>query len=292
MKRFLSLILLAVLLLSIVPQALADEIEPISVIAKGDLSPTPTGLHHYMLICIDSWKADLTKTEGQYTDGLMLVTVDEYTPRVMLTSFVRDMLIQRPDGEYDRINNVMSKMSPNDGKLGIQMLIDTLNSHFDLRIEQFIVVDFKQVENIVDTIGGVDIPLTARERTRIQSFGTTLPTENADGTTHLKGYNAVLYMRIRKALTAAYLHADGNVYSDTQEMGRSYRDSVVLSAIAEKLKDISYQDAMKLLDVILVNTVYTNMTTDELLDAVDLAMHNTENLRYSEIKGRKEKEKS
>ena len=29
---------------------------------------------------------------------------------------------------------------------------------------------------------------------------------------------------------------------------------------------------MKLLDVILVNTVYTNMTTDDLLDALDLAM--------------------
>ncbi len=272
MKRFISLILMAVLLLSAAPQALADEPEPISVIAKEDISPTPSGLHHYMLICIDSWKADLTNTEGQFTDGMILVTVDEYAHRVMLTSFVRDMLILRPDSKFGRINNVMSKMGPNDGKLGIQMLIDTLNSHFDLRIEQFIVVDFKQVENIVDAIGGVDIPLRARERTRIQSFGTTLPAENADGTTHLKGYAAVLYMRIRKVATQEYLHADGGVYADTQEMARSYRDSIVLSAIAEKLKDITYQDAMKLLDVILVNTVYTNMTTDDLLNAVDLAM--------------------
>ncbi|MBR0229272.1 MAG: LCP family protein [Clostridia bacterium] len=272
MKRFISLILMAVLLLSAVPLALADEPDPIPVIAKEDISPTPKGLHHYMLICIDNWKADLSKPEGQFTDGLILVTVDEYAHRVMLTNFVRDMLIQRPDGKFGRINNVMSMMSPTDGKQGLQMLIDTLNSHFDLQIEKFIVVDFKQVENIVDAIGGVDIPLRSRERTRIQSFGTSLPAENPDGTTHLKGYAAVLYMRIRKVATQEYLHADGGVYADTQEMARSYRDSVVLAAIAEKLKDITYQDALKLMDVILNNLVYTNMTTDDMLNAVDLAL--------------------
>ena len=272
MKRFISLILMAVLLLSAVPLALADEPDPIPVIAKEDISPTPKGLHHYMLICIDNWKADLSKPEGQFTDGLILVTVDEYAHRVMLTNFVRDMLIQRPDGKFGRINNVMSMMSPTDGKQGLQMLIDTLNSHFDLQIEKFIVVDFKQVENIVDAIGGVDIPLRSRERTRIQSFGTSLPAENPDGTTHLKGYAAVLYMRIRKVATQEYLHADGGVYADTQEMARSYRDSVVLAAIAEKLKDITYQDALKLMDVIQNNLVYTNMTTDDMLNAVDLAL--------------------
>ena len=274
MKRFFILMLTAILLLSAVPQGLADDTpDPIPVIAKEDLSPTPKGLHHYMLICVDSWNADLTKPEDLYTDGMILVTVDENAHRVMLTIFVRDMLIQRPDGKYGRINNILRLMSPKgDGKQGIQMLIDTLNSHFDLQIEKFIVVDFKQVENIVDAIGGVDIPLRSRERTRIQSFGTSLPAENPDGTTHLKGYAAVLYMRIRKVATQEYLHADGGVYADTQEMARSYRDSVVLAAIAEKLKDITYQDALKLMDVILNNLVYTNMTTDDMLNAVDLAL--------------------
>ena len=274
MKRIFILMLTAILLLSAVPQGLADDTpDPIPVIAKEDLSPTPKGLHHYMLICVDSWNADLTKPEDLYTDGMILVTVDENAHRVMLTIFVRDMLIQRPDGKYGRINNILRLMSPKgDGKQGIQMLIDTLNSHFDLQIEKFIVVDFKQVENIVDAIGGVDIHLKSRERTRIESLGASLPPENADGTTHLKGYAAVMYMRIRKVVTAEYLHADGRTYSDTQEMGRNYRDSVVLSAIAEKLKDITPQDAMKLLDVILDNLVYTNMTTDDMLAAVDLAL--------------------
>ena len=278
MKRFLSLILTAVLLLSAMPQALAaDEPEPIPVISKEDLSPTPKGFHHYMLICTDAWDADLTKTDGLHTDGMILVTVDEYAHRVMLTSFVRDMLIQRPDGQYGRINNILSLMSPKgDGRPGIQMLVDTINSHFDLQIEKFIVVDFQQVENIIDAVGGVNITVTNREASYLKNYPisstSTTPAMGSGGTYLFSGHAAVIYMRIRKRETMEYKHADGNTYSDTQEMGRSYRDSVVLSAIAEKLKDISYQDAMKLLDVILDNMVYTNMTTDDMLAAVDLAL--------------------
>ena len=281
MKRILTLILAAILLLSILPEAFAsDDPDPIPVIAKEDLSPTPSGLHHYMLICVDSWAADLSKS-GQHTDGLMLVTVDEYAHRVMLTSFIRDMLIQRPDGKFGRINNIMDLMSPKikngiDGQQGIQMLVDTINTHFDLHIEHFIVVDFKQVENIIDAVGGVDITVTNREATYLKNYSisstSTTPAMGSGGTYHFSGHAAVIYMRIRKRETAEYLHADGTFHSDNQDFGRTYRDRVVLSSIAESLKDISYQDAMKLLDVIIANTVYTNMTTDDLLDALDLAM--------------------
>ena len=281
MKRLLTLMLAAILLLSILPEAMAsDDPDPIPVIAQEDLSPTPTGLHHYMLICVDSWAADLNKS-GQHTDGLMLVTVDEYAHRVMLTSFIRDMLIQRPDGKFGRINNIMDLMSPKikngiDGKQGIQMLVDTINTHFDLRIEKFIVVDFKQVENIIDAVGGVDITVTNREASYLKNYSisstSTTPAMGSGGTYHFSGHAAVIYMRIRKRETAEYLHADGTFHSDNQDFGRTYRDRVVLASIAESLKDISYQDALKLLDVIIANTVYTNMTTDDLLDALNLAM--------------------
>ena len=111
MKRILALFMTVLMLLSSLSPALADEPNPIPVIAKNDISPTPSGLHHYMLICVDSWAADLTKS-GSHTDGLILVTVDEFAHRVMLTSFIRDMLIQRPDGKFGRINNIMDLMSP------------------------------------------------------------------------------------------------------------------------------------------------------------------------------------
>lgn len=280
MKRLAALFLALVLLLSVIPAALADSPDPIPVIAKEDLSPTPAGMHHYMLICLDSWEGDLSK-HAQHTDGMILVTVDEYGQRVMLTSFIRDMLIQRPDGKFGRINNIVDMCSPQvkggiDGETGIRMLVDTINSHFDLQIEKFIVVDFKQVENIIDAVGGVDITVTAREASYLRNYSisstSTTPSMAGAGTYHFSGHAAVIYMRIRKRETAPYVHADGNTYSDTQDYGRTYRDRMVLSSIADSLKDITPEDAMRLLDVVIANTVYTNMSVNDLREALDLAL--------------------
>ena len=167
MKKWLSLLLALCLLISCVPLALADEEPaPIPVIPESEITPTPKGIHHYMLICMDSWATD-PKNLG-HSDGLILVSVDEYARRVMLTSFIRDMLIQRPDGDFGRLNNVMDYFGREKG--GIEALVKTINTHFDLRIEDFIVVDFQQVQNIVDAIGGVDITITSREAQYLKNY--------------------------------------------------------------------------------------------------------------------------
>lgn len=280
MKRMLSLLVLAALLFSLVPGALAEgEPNPIPVLSEEEIMPTPKGIHHYMMICVDSWAADLRKT-GNHTDGLILVTVDEYARRVMLTSFIRDMLIANPHNKsgFGRINNIMDNAitEGRTGEQGIQELVSAINSHFGLRIEKFIVVDFRQVENIINAVGGVDITVTSREANYLKNYSisrsSTTPELGGAGTYHFSGHAAVIYMRIRKIETAAYLHADGSVHSDNQDYGRTYRDRVVLSSIADSLKDISYDEAMKLLDVIIQNTVYTNMSTDDMFSALDLAM--------------------
>ena len=286
-KRMLSLFLCVTLFLSCLPTTLAaEEPNPIPVIAKEDRTPTPKGVHHYMLICVDSWDAKgsfAKKQWGNHTDGLILVTVDENANRVMLTSFIRDMLIQRPDGKFGRINNFLDVggWCNENGKTyneGFHALVETINGHFDLNIEKFIVVDFRQVENIINAVGGVDITITNREATYLKRYSisstSTTPaiSEGRGGTYHFSGHAAVIYMRIRKIETAAYEHADGKTYSDHQDYGRTYRDRMVLTSIADSLKDISYADALTLLDVILANTVYTNMTMDELMAALELAM--------------------
>lgn len=263
MKRLLSLLITLALIMGCLP-ALAEDPAPIPVIPEEDLTPTPKGIHHYMLICIDSWKTDLKKT-GNHTDGMVLVTVDEYAQRVMLTSFIRDMLIQRPDGDFGRLNNVMDYFGREKG--GIEALVKTINTHFDLRIEDFIVVDFQQVQNIVDAIGGVDITITSREAQYLKNYpisaSATTPALSGAGTYHFSGYAAVIYMRMRKV---------ANIEGETQDVGRTRRARIVLTSIADSLKDISYDQALALLDTVIANTIYTSMTTDDLFEALDLAM--------------------
>ena len=271
MKKWLSLLLALCLLISCVPLALADEEPaPIPVIPESEITPTPKGIHHYMLICMDSWATD-PKNLG-HSDGLILVSVDEYARRVMLTSFIRDMLIQRPDGKFGRINNVVGYFGAN--QAGIDALITTINTHFNLKIEDYIVVDFQQVQNIIDAIGGVDITITDREAQYLRNYSisrsSTTPELAGGGTYHFSGHAAVIYMRIRKVV---------NIEGETQDVGRTRRARIVLTSIAESLKDIRYEDATKLLDVVIENTIFTSMSAMDMLSALDLAM----DLRGTEI---------
>lgn len=263
MKKWLGLMLALCMLFSCAPLALAEEPAPIPVLTEEEITPTPRGIHHYMLICMDSWATD-PKNLG-HTDGLILVSVDEYARRVMLTSFIRDMLILRPDGKFGRINNIAGYFGAN--QEGIDALIATINTHFDLQIEDYIVVDFQQVQNIIDAVGGVDITITAREAQYLRNYSisrsSTTPELSGAGTYHFSGHAAVIYMRIRKV---------ANIEGETQDVGRTRRARTVLTSIADSLKDISYEDAARLLDVVIENTIFTSMSANDMLSALDLAM--------------------
>ncbi len=237
--------------------------DPIVPIEDDHITPTPQGMKHYMLICCDTWQTD--PNDIQHTDGMILLSVDSIAKRVMLTSFIRDMLILRPDGKFGRLNNVCLYFGHN--RDGIEALTHTLSTHFDVRIDKYLVVDFGQVEKIVDAIGGVDITISLREANYLKNYrispSSTEPAIDGAGTYHFSGHAAVIYMRIRKVHT---------ISGATQDVGRTERARTVLTTIADSLKDISYEDALKLLDVILSNTVMTNLTSAECLEAVDIAM--------------------
>lgn len=247
---------------------------PIPVIAEDDITPTPAGIHHYMLICMDSWNTDIEALTN--SDGLVLVTVDEFEGRIMLTSFIRDMLIRRWDGKFGRINNITYLYQPELKAAGekdtarkvIEELVYTLNTHFDLEIEKYIVVNFKEVQDIVDAIGGVDIEVSSHEASRLRSFGIQTPT---GGTYHMMGYEAVIYMRMRKSFIE-YYDEDGNLHHDTQDIGRTYRARKVLTTIAGMMSDISEDQAWEVVDTVLDNTILTNLTANDLIEIVRLAM--------------------
>ena len=92
MKRLAALFMALMLLLGMLPAAaLAQEVPVIDALDFDDIPPNPAGVHHYLLLCMDSWNAKLS-TLG-YSDGMVLVTVDEVAQRMMVTSFIRDMLV-------------------------------------------------------------------------------------------------------------------------------------------------------------------------------------------------------
>ena len=176
------------------PLGIAEELIPIVPLTQDEIEETPAGMHHYLLLCSDSWSGS-SEDAPRNTDGIMLVTVDTIAHRVMLTSFIRDMLVMRPDGAYGRLNGIAKRFS-------IEEMMQTLNSHFGLDIQKYILVDWNNVANIIDALGGVDITVTNGESIRLRDKNAyksdwTEPVLKGAGTYHFRGYAAVIYMRIR-----------------------------------------------------------------------------------------------
>lgn len=199
----------------------------------------------------------------------MLVALDTLANRVMLISFIRDMLIVRPDGKYGRINGIAKRFSLED-------TIKVLNSHFGIRIEKYILVNWTGVANIIDALGGVELTLTNGEAIRLKDkqaymSNWAVPELRGAGTYRLRGYPAVIYMRIR---------SETPVGGEQYDYRRTTRARNVVSSLANSLREISWSDALSLATVTVWQSIAaTNMTLADMLEAASYAF----SLRNAEI---------
>ena len=208
------------------------------------------------------------------TDGMILVTVDTYLNRVALTSFVRDLLVQRPDGKFNRL----SRFVPNNGnnQEAVEKLIDIYASHFGVKIDHYVVVNWSMVRNIINAagvkdekgVGRVEIELTKGECEYLRgkdAYTSSWATPNLKGagTYMLSPHAAVIYMRCRKSVSA--------INGEKYDYRRTTRARNVLVSLKNNLTNITYDQAMELLDIVVNNVLVTDMSAMDLLDAADLA---------------------
>ena len=265
MKKLIALLMCFILLMSVFC-AYAETPKTIPVLSEDEIPDTPDGVHNYLLLCVDSWDAKPNNLGN--TDGMVLVTVDEYAHRLMLTSFIRDLLIQRTDDPADGFNR-LSRFVPQNGhnQEAVEKLIKIYGTHFGVKIDHYVVIDWTMIRNIIDAVGGVDITVTAGEATRLKSKDAyksswTTPVLSGAGTYHFTGYAAVIYMRIRSSTV---------VNGEANDFRRTTRARSVLTSIATSLSDITYDQALNLLDAVVENMLLTDMSTMDMLEAVNLA---------------------
>lgn len=262
-RKFRSAVCLALLLTVLFTgAAVADanrEPKSIEVIPYDEIAPIVEGQHHYLLLCTDVWNGDPSNLGN--TDGIILVTLDTRAHRVMLTSIIRDALVHR-ENENDKFDRKIGRINYVAKDSGPDYLCQVISQHINVKIEKYIVFDFKQIERIIDARGGVDITVTNSESDYLKRYAiprySTTPVMNGAGTYHFRGHSAVIYMRIRKT-------GGGGDFMRTQ------RVRTVLSTMADDCREISYDEAKELLNVIVENNVMTNMTFDEMLEAMDIA---------------------
>lgn len=251
MKRM-AVLFVIILMVFACTLALADQPKPITTVPYEELSGGGDQ-HTYLLLCQDTWSDAHTRLGN--TDGIVLVTLDTRSNRVMLTSFIRDALVEKPNGEIGRINYIAKNYSPEE-------LCRVISTHIGVKVEKYILFNFSHIQTIIDYLGGVDITINSSEATYLTRYAisktSTTPSVRGAGTYRFGGHAAVIYMRIRKA-------GGGGDFMRTQ------RVRTVLSTLADQCRDISYDDARSLVDIVLENSSRTNMTLEEMVQAMEYA---------------------
>ena len=250
MKKLFALLLALMMTLTALP-VLADNPTPISKIPYEQLPENREGIYHYLLLCMDEWNGGLKDNN----DGIVLLTFDTRAGRIMLTSLLRDSLVERPDGKIGRINYIVKNYGPD-------ALCNILSTHLGIKVDKYVVFNFQQIANIIDYMGGVEIEVNASEASYLRRYPLsahqTEPSMNRAGTYLFTGRAAVIYMRIRKA-------GGGGDFTRTQ------RARTVLSTLADKCRVMDYSQARALVDSVVENTTMTNMTLEDMVLAMEQA---------------------
>lgn len=247
LKRVLALVVLFSLLLS---PALAATPNPIFALDYDSLSDPPAGVHNYLLACFDTW--DFKESSMGNTDGLLLVTLDTLQDRMIFTSIMREILIQRPDGKIGRITYIVKNYGP-------EALCKIVSTHFGVKVDKYLFFNMDNIQKMIDALGGVHITVTDDEayylnRYRISRDSTT-PSMDRAGTYLFSGHAAVIYMRIRK------VGGDGDA-------GRTRRVRTVLETLIRENSEITLSEAMGIAVALTENVCLTNLSMNDLMIAI------------------------
>ena len=198
-----------------------------------------SGITNILLIGQDRREGEDTKQAR--SDTMILCSFNQKTGQITMTSFLRDLYVPIPGHGSNRINAAYSIG-------GMDLLRQTIQENFQVYIDGCVEVDFVQFTQIIDLLGGVQIPLRQDEADIInQETGSAL----TEGEQLLTGEQALTYSRIR------YLDLDG-------DFSRTNRQRKVMTALAETLRSAQISKVIPTLSKVLP-MITTDMKSSQIL---------------------------
>lgn len=125
------------------------------------LSPPSAGFVNYLIVGSDTREGadpnspdyggigDTNETSGRRSDTIILMHVDEVLSSIALTSIPRDLWIDIPGHETNRINAAYG--------YGEAVLVDTVQTSLGVPIHHYVEVDFNSFKSIIAAIDGVEM---------------------------------------------------------------------------------------------------------------------------------------
>ena len=188
------LILLTAILLSGVAYVLSDyEVSEFTEnvhVDESTLTSSP-GVYNVLLMGIDTVK---TETSSR-SDAMILMSIDVKNATIKLSSFLRDSYVYIPGHGNMKLNAACVYGGP-------QLVCDTIEYNFGIRIDDYAKVGYDMFIKIIDAVGGVTIP----EIDETEAKALAREGFHIDPATDVKlnGNEALLYCRIRKGQSDFY----------------------------------------------------------------------------------------
>ena len=220
--------------------------EKVDSVAKESIKDD--GVINVLLIGNDSRE----NGEDGRSDAMILLSVSKKTKKIYMTSLLRDMYVEIPGHDGNRLNAAYSFGGP-------ELLMKTIEQNFGIEVNRYMQVNFEAFAGLVDAVEGVDLELTQEELVYVNGYlveynmltGREQGTDNMDtehpGMVHMNGPQALAYSRNR------YLGTD---------FGRTERQRKVLGQVFKKLPKAAIKHPKLLMETLLPNLT-TNMTKSE-----------------------------
>ncbi|MDO5836232.1 MAG: LCP family protein [Methanobacterium sp.] len=130
--------------------------------------------------------ADARSSQDQgYTDSINILSIDKKTKEVSLLSIPRDTRVQITGRGVDKINSAYAYGD-------INTTIDTVENFLNVRIDYYVLVDFTDFKELVDSLGGITMNVEPHiSVVRPELHGKT-------GVSKLTGEEALIYVRFRQ----------------------------------------------------------------------------------------------
>lgn len=220
-----------------------------------EISPTAeSNLKDYTNIAVLGVDArDVDDDKDSRSDAIVIVSINNKTNEVKMFSVFRDTLLDLGgDVGLDKVTHAYFYG-------GAENTLKALNKNLDLNIERVVVINWKTVAEIIDTLGGIKINVQESEVEEMNKYipGTAKTTGSEailitePGKQKLNGAQAVTYARIRKDAA-------------TGDYRRNERMKIVMKKTFQKAKKA---DLLTLKDICdnAFPQAKTNITTREMM---------------------------
>lgn len=183
-------------------------------------------VYNILLVGVDRKEKDWNGN----SDSMMLISMNFAKERVSIISLMRDTYVNIPEVGYFKLNNAYARG-------GGELLCATVTSNFNVDVSRYAAVDFENMIDIIDALGGIDIEWTSAEievadgyirdmckDLGIDAWDHLMPVDGA-GIWHCDGIRAVAYAR--------------NRFVGNSDYSRTERQRYVIGQMIKKIKEMN-----------------------------------------------------